>query len=123
MIVIIWASPPPPYKPTAQYRGGGGRVLRGCRRLPTSLYILPGSRPKPLRPLSPHKATARKRYRNKNYYYICNGKEVLFMLSEIEKQEAVNKARDLTKWFKIEIRISIFRQTIFSWTWPPAKDD
>lgn len=45
------------------------------------------------------------------------------MISTEEKQAAVNEARGLAKWFKIELKISLFGHVIFNWTWPPQADE
>lgn len=44
-------------------------------------------------------------------------------MSEQQKTQAVNEAKGLAKWFKIELKISIFGHTIFNWTWPPQSAD
>ena len=40
-----------------------------------------------------------------------------------KKQEIQRTAKKLTKFFKIELTISIFGQTIIHWVYPPQKEE
>lgn len=42
-------------------------------------------------------------------------------MSELEKNNAVNSAKGLAKWFKLEITLSIFDHVILHWVYPPQK--
>ena len=53
----------------------------------------------------------------------ARGKEVLIMIDNATKNAAIKEAKGLAKWFKIELKISLFGQVIFDWTWPPQADE
>lgn len=40
-------------------------------------------------------------------------------MSTTEKVEKVEVARNLSKWFKLEITLSMFGKVIFHWVYPP----
>lgn len=44
-------------------------------------------------------------------------------MNNATKAAAVKEAKGLAKWFKIELKISLFGQVIFSWVWPPQADE
>lgn len=43
-------------------------------------------------------------------------------MSTTEKVEKVAAARGLSKWFKLEITLSMFGKVIFHWVYPPQSD-
>ena len=45
------------------------------------------------------------------------------MITDTEKQQFTTDAKRLSKWFKIEVSISIFGQTILHWVYPPQKGE
>ena len=45
------------------------------------------------------------------------------MIDNATKTAAVKEAKGLAKWFKIELKISLFGHVIFSWVWPPQADE
>lgn len=44
------------------------------------------------------------------------------MKTREEQQELTNNAKKASKFFKIELTISIFDNVIFKWIFPPQKD-
>lgn len=55
---FLGAPPPPHNNPTHIITAAGVECCGGAAACLPSIHILPGSRPKPLRPLAPHKANA-----------------------------------------------------------------
>lgn len=45
------------------------------------------------------------------------------MITETEKHQITTDAKRLSKWFKIEVSISIFGQQILHWVYPPQKGE
>ena len=44
-------------------------------------------------------------------------------MSREEKSNAIAQARGLSKWFKVELTISIFGHTILHWIYPPQASE
>lgn len=45
------------------------------------------------------------------------------MITETEKTQLTTDARRVSKWFKIEVSISIFGKVILHWVYPPQKGE
>lgn len=45
------------------------------------------------------------------------------MITETEKNTLTTDAKRLSKWFKIEVSISIFGHVILHWVYPPQNNE
>ena len=45
------------------------------------------------------------------------------MITETEKKQLTTDATRISKWFKIEVSISIFGKVILHWVYPPQKGE
>lgn len=41
-------------------------------------------------------------------------------MSTESKENAVAEVKGIAKYFRVSVKIELFGQTIFKWTWPPA---
>ena len=56
-------------------------------------------------------------------HLIINNQNNKTMLTQTEKTKFQNEAKKLSKWFKIEVTISIFGHVLIHWVYPPQTND
>ena len=96
------------------------------RNLSTALYVTANLLAVTRKWTMPSKCNPLRLRKAKSVIWLLNRffnllKRIIMNDQQITRKElkAVNEAKGLAKWLKIELRVSIFGVTIIEWTYPP----